>query len=252
MNQENSTDQVTGARSWKLIESLSLSPWLLFGLLVLGIELYFASQNLESHHFVALNVILLVYSILGISLSPSLGSVTHGKNKILRNALIYLFALIAAGVYIPEYVSFYFEGMLFRTARVLGASVQENGWQFYVHHLFALNVLPALVAGYVINIRHKPKAVLWIWIIPVSVVGYKILTFHSTGLVSGNGVEKGIAYFFASDCLPGASPFESPECSSGRTMYLPPSYATVAYAVGAFVAYSGVLRDFVPRRALDD
>ena len=94
---------------------------------------------------------------------------------------------------------------------------------------FPAQIVIGLVLGFELGRRFKHKAMLWIWVVPASIIVLLLLFAPFPEMVVNGVVLTRVEHFFGGRCLPQNHCFEQ----VGVTL---PLYASVAYSLGAYVA----------------
>jgi hypothetical protein len=63
-------------------------------------------------------------------------------------------------------------------------TTSSSGTEFLFSHIFALSFFPALAAG-MITSKWKHRSAEWVWVVPTSILFYKLLAFPSVASVLG-------------------------------------------------------------------
>jgi hypothetical protein len=69
-----------------------------------------------------------------------------------------------------------------RLLPVLQIHTSSSRFEFLFSHLFAFSFVPALAAG-LVNARFRQRVAAYVWLLPASVLAYKLATFHTAGSV---------------------------------------------------------------------
>jgi hypothetical protein len=88
-----------------------------------------------------------------------------------------------------------------RLLPLLEIRASPNRIEFLFSHLFAFSFVPAFVAG-LVNARFRQRVAAYVWLLPASVLAYKLATFHSVGSVLLHSQTfPALRYYFGSELL---------------------------------------------------
>jgi uncharacterized membrane-anchored protein YitT (DUF2179 family) len=130
----------------------------------------------------------------------------------------------------PWLVFFWFVRIL----PILGISAQKPYMDWYLQHLALMTVSVDLVAGYVAARFISARAALWVWAIPVLVMGYKMLVFESShSVLIGNSMSAFRYYFEIVPELPQKTNLFVLTRLLRQLAVTAPFYSGVGYGLGA-------------------
>jgi hypothetical protein len=150
-------------------------------------------------------------------------------------------------------------------APILGISVRIPATDWYLQHLEMATIPLAMLLGYLNVTRFYPtavhrymrggsfdSAVLWAWVIPVLVLGYKMLLYRAPSSVLYNTSVSTLNYFFdIQKIMPTRANFRAtdPIRVLAQMTVTAPFYAGVAYSLGGLASNQNLLVAlFVSRR----
>jgi hypothetical protein len=175
------------------------------------------------------------------------GAPEPASQNVARNGI--WFALHLLFVYaIAEFASIWLAGRVHGTILPLITQRSVNStssFQFAFSHLFVFSFFPALLVGFVYSAWFRQRTALFVWIVPLAILAYKIVTFPTTAFQSHFAVA--LHEYFAGDFrIPEFYSYEdlarlvmpSPDAQRGleQLRYTAPLYAALGYSVGAFLA----------------
>lgn len=128
---------------------------------------------------------------------------------------------------------------------LLQISTTLSAYEFIYSNLLAFGVIPALVAGFV-NARFKHRAAIFVWVVPTTVLVYKLATFSSphSVLYSSPSFPSLHYYFGGGFVIPAFHNWRefwdaaasNPDMARGiaQLTYTAPLYAGLAYSLSAW------------------
>lgn len=138
-----------------------------------------------------------------------------------------------------------------RVMPALGTSQSGSSLQFLCSHLFVLSFIPTFAVTSFVNNRYNHTLAQLLWIVPVTILAYKFVTFPAS--VFESRFTAAINYYFCGDLLiPEFHNFRelfrivvsNPDARRGmdQLWLVAPVYAGMGYSIGAFVSRKRLLR----------
>ena len=125
-------------------------------------------------------------------------------------------------------------------------SVPAGDW--YLQHLFWITVLPALMISAVGAWVIAYKAISWVWVLPATVLIYKMLVFkESYSVLTGPSISPLRYYFEVQSVMPTESNFLTVDTRRvlAQMTITAPFFAGVAYSLGA--SFVGLIRGAISK-----
>jgi len=179
----------------------------------------------------------------GTSATPKVDAPWFGRIPAfaLHTAIVYTFALRISGVLVSRWFAW--------VAPALQIARDTRPADWYLQHLEAVTIIPALLAGYINVARFVPalvgrpiadtrsdSAITWAWIVPTLVLIYKMARYHpESSVLIGTSITM-IRYFF--DIQRTAPTWADPSAVDpvrvlAQMFVTAPFYAGIAYSLGA-------------------
>lgn len=159
----------------------------------------------------------------------------------MKRYLVFGFHIISATV------ATFVTGLVVRQLYMVALRYSSNcrrGIDFEVNHFAPAFIAVGIIAGYVNYRRFGGKSAFLVFLIPITILVLRVLTFPSSSIF-GSGVREGWTYYFGSPVC-SASSLQglyavSEQCVS-RMLYLGLIYSSVAYSAGAIARHLGILQ----------
>ena len=117
----------------------------------------------------------------------------------------------------------------------LGETPSGLAADYYLQHLEVVSIFPALVVGY-ISSRYLPMMAAWAWILPTTIICYKLSMFHDPhGSVLATDHWARFSYYFVIErFIPTFYNFRGSDPSrvAAQLTAIAPFYSGIAYSIG--------------------
>jgi hypothetical protein len=123
----------------------------------------------------------------------------------------------------------------FKLLYLLGHTYSKRNFYSVVSETpyFPVQIVFALILGWLLGRSLRHKSVFWVWVIPLAVMCYVFFTAHmplaeeKSIFVSHGFVQSRLSHFFGWGCRPAARCFD-------QVLFTLPFYSSLAYSAGAF------------------
>jgi hypothetical protein len=137
-------------------------------------------------------------------------------------------------------------------------SKSSSGFEFLFSHLFVFSFVPAFLAG-LVNARFKHKVAEFVWVVPTTILAYKLITFPAVTSVFQSPSSSAFHHYFGGGFLiPESRDWQdfwriarsNPDMMRGMSQvsFTAPFYAGLAYSAAAWVSLrTGANRKVIER-----
>lgn len=117
-------------------------------------------------------------------------------------------------------------------------STYTSAGEWYMRHFEVVNIIPAIILGYVAA-RSSNSVATWAWTVPTVVLLWRLIRYNPSSSVFSANPPSVLNYFF--DIQHFSSSFSAliegdPERTLAQLTVVAPFYAAVSYSLGAFIS----------------